>query len=116
EKFAVNRESLPRRQVDVAQDEQGCEYPEDEADFSKFSGGHFYQSVRDQTKAQPGCNAEGQRRGQDGHERRESFGEVFPVTSRNGVGHQGANKNQGGGGSVAGDGRRQRRAEGSGKE
>jgi hypothetical protein len=101
---------LGRGKVDIAQNEQTCENPDQRTNFAKLPRRNLDHCVGNQTQAEPGGNAECERSDKHGDKCRHRFAEIPPLHLRNGLGHQHANEDQGGGGRIVWNRRRQRRA------
>jgi len=87
----ASRRFLSGRKINVAQNKQDCEDPNQRVNFANLSGCNFYDGIRNQTKAKASGNTECKRRCQHRNERWNSFAEVMPGDLRNRLRHENPN-------------------------
>src|SRR5258708_18508825 len=77
-----SRRSLPTllsdREIDVPQNEECGENPDQRGHFAEFDGSDFHHRIRDETQADSGADAKRQRCGENGDERPKRLAELAP--------------------------------------
>src|SRR5579862_3134415 len=101
--YRVSSRGLGRGQIDVTQNEQDGKNPNQNVDVANLAGGNLDHGVRNQSQAQAGGDAEGERRSQHGDEGGDGLAEICPIDVSDRLRHESAHENEGGSGGVAGN-------------